>query len=93
MWQARATACHHTEEQVRHAPSQRTARGWRFRILIPRTAPVQRAPRTIMPMALAHHVICGDRVTTRKSTGHIPFFMAHGIERLLFFDVTEATFL
>jgi hypothetical protein len=42
---------------------------------------------------LTHHVFWADRVTTRKSTGHTPFFMAHGIEPLLPFDVTEATFL
>jgi hypothetical protein len=42
---------------------------------------------------LAHHVFWADRVTTRKSTGHTPFFMAHGVEPLLPFDITEATFL
>jgi hypothetical protein len=42
---------------------------------------------------LTHHVFWADRVTTRKSTGHSPFFMAHGIEPLLPFDITEATFL
>jgi hypothetical protein len=42
---------------------------------------------------LAHHVFWADRVTTRKSTGHTPFFMAHGTEPLLPFDITEATFL
>jgi hypothetical protein len=42
---------------------------------------------------LIHHVFWADRVTTRKSTGHTPFFMTHGVEPLLPFDVTEATFL
>jgi hypothetical protein len=34
-----------------------------------------------------------DRVTTRKSTGHSPFYMAHGVEPILPFDITLATFL
>jgi hypothetical protein len=43
--------------------------------------------------AFAPHVFWADRVTTRKSTGHTPFFMAHGIEPLLPLDITEATFM
>jgi hypothetical protein len=43
---------------------------------------------TIVP-----HIFWADRVTTRKSTGHTPFYMAHGVEPLLPFDITEATFL
>ncbi|KIJ60530.1 hypothetical protein HYDPIDRAFT_177375 [Hydnomerulius pinastri MD-312] len=43
--------------------------------------------------ALAHHVVWANRVTSRKSTGHTPFYMAHGVEPLLLFDITEATFL
>ena len=39
------------------------------------------------------HVFWANRVTTRKSTGHSPFYMAHGIEPILPFDITEATFL
>jgi len=42
---------------------------------------------------LAPHVFWADRVTTRKSTGHSPYFIAHGVEPLLPFDITEATFL
>ncbi|KAJ8579436.1 hypothetical protein M405DRAFT_754522, partial [Rhizopogon salebrosus TDB-379] len=42
---------------------------------------------------LAPHVFWADRVTTRKSTGHTPFYMAHGVEPLLPLDITEATFL
>jgi len=42
---------------------------------------------------LAHHVFWADRVTTRKSTGHSPYYMAHGVEPLLPFDLTEATFM
>ena len=34
-----------------------------------------------------------DRATTRKSTGHSPFYMAHGIEPMLPFDITLSTFL
>jgi hypothetical protein len=42
---------------------------------------------------VAPHTFWADRVTTRKSTGHSPFFMAHGIEPILPFDITLATFL
>ena len=34
-----------------------------------------------------------DRTTTRRSTGHSPFFMAHGVEPILPFDLVQATFL
>jgi transposase InsO family protein/molybdopterin converting factor small subunit len=34
-----------------------------------------------------------DRATTRKSTGHSPFFMVHGVEPILPFDLVQATFL
>jgi hypothetical protein len=34
-----------------------------------------------------------DRVTVRKSSGHSPFFMAHGIEPLLPLDIGQATYL
>jgi hypothetical protein len=43
--------------------------------------------------ALTPHVFWADRVTTRKTTGHTPFFLAHGIEPLLPFDITEVTFM
>ena len=42
---------------------------------------------------VAPHAFWADRVTTRKLTGHTPFYMAHGIEPLLPFDITLATFL
>jgi hypothetical protein len=42
---------------------------------------------------LAHHVFWADCVMTRKSTGHTPFFMTHGIEPVLPFDITKATYL
>jgi len=34
-----------------------------------------------------------DRVITRKATGLTPYYVAYGIEPLLLFDITEATFL
>ena len=34
-----------------------------------------------------------DRATIRKSTRHSPFFMAHGVEPILPFDLIQATFL
>ena len=42
---------------------------------------------------LAPLIFWADRATTRKSTGHSPFYMAHGIEPILPFDITLATFL
>ena len=42
---------------------------------------------------LAPHAFWADRVTTRKATGHSPFYMAHGVEPILPFDITLATFL
>ncbi|KAF8576898.1 hypothetical protein K439DRAFT_1536035 [Ramaria rubella] len=34
-----------------------------------------------------------DRVTVRKATGYSLFYMVHGIEPILPFNITEATFL
>ena len=42
---------------------------------------------------VAPHAFWADRITTRKSTGHSPFYMAHGTEPTLPFDLTLATFL
>jgi len=42
---------------------------------------------------LAPLVFWADRATTRKFTGYSPFYMAHGIEPILPFDLTLATFL
>jgi hypothetical protein len=42
---------------------------------------------------VASHVFWADRVTVRKDTGYSPFYMAHGVEPVLPFDVTEATYL
>jgi len=41
----------------------------------------------------APYVFWADRVTTRKATGHTPYYAVHGVEPLLPFDITEATFL
>ena len=41
----------------------------------------------------APHVFWADRVTTRHSTGHSPFYMTHGVEPILPFDLALATFL
>jgi hypothetical protein len=38
-------------------------------------------------------IFWADCVTTCKSTGHSPFFMAHGVEPILLFNITLATFL
>jgi hypothetical protein len=43
--------------------------------------------------AVAPHAFWADHATTRKSTGHTPFFMAHGVEPILPFDITLTTFL
>jgi hypothetical protein len=42
---------------------------------------------------VAPYVAWADRVTTRKTTGHSPFFMAHGVEPVMPFDLAEATYL
>ena len=42
---------------------------------------------------VAPHAFWADCATTRKSTGHSLFFMAHGTEPILPFDITLATFL
>lgn len=42
---------------------------------------------------LVAHIFWADRMTVRKSTGYSPFYLAHGIEPTLPFDLTEATYL
>jgi hypothetical protein len=39
------------------------------------------------------HIFWANRVTMRRATGHSPYFMAHGVEPLLPFDVSKATFM
>ena len=43
--------------------------------------------------SIAPHAFWADHVTTRKSTGHSPFYMAHGVESILPLDIILATFL
>ena len=38
-------------------------------------------------------VFWAERVTIQKATGHSPYYMAHGVEPLLPFDLAEATYL
>jgi hypothetical protein len=42
---------------------------------------------------VAPFVFWADRVTIRKSTGFSPFYMAHGVEPVLPFDIIHATYL
>ena len=41
----------------------------------------------------AHHIFWANHITTKKSTGHFPYYMAHGVDPLLPFDISEATFV
>ena len=43
--------------------------------------------------SITPHVFWVDRVTVRRDTRFSPFYMVHGIEPILPFDLTEATFL
>src|SRR6202795_4653878 len=38
-------------------------------------------------------VLWGDRIPTHRTTGHSSYYMVHGVEPLLPFDITEATYL
>lgn len=42
---------------------------------------------------VAHSVLWAERVTTQKSTGYSPYYIAHGIEPLFPFDLAEATYM
>src|SRR6266481_9223895 len=42
---------------------------------------------------MAPLVFWADRVTIRQVTGYSPFFMAHGVEAVLPFNIAEATYL
>jgi transposase InsO family protein len=42
---------------------------------------------------VAPYAFWADRATTRKSTGFSPFYMAHGVEPVLPFDIIQAMFL
>ncbi|KZT31594.1 hypothetical protein SISSUDRAFT_1072615 [Sistotremastrum suecicum HHB10207 ss-3] len=39
------------------------------------------------------YITWADRITTRISTGHSPYYMAHGVEPVMPFDLAEATYL
>ena len=43
--------------------------------------------------AVTPFIFWADRATTRKATGYSPFYMVHGVEPILPFDITLATFL
>ena len=43
--------------------------------------------------AVTPFIFWANCATTHKSTGHSPFFMAHGVEPILPFDLIQATFL
>ena len=38
-------------------------------------------------------IFWADGITTRKATRHMPYYMAYGIEPILPFNITQATFL
>ena len=42
---------------------------------------------------VAHSVFWAERVTIQKSTGYSPYYIAHGTEPLLPFDLAEATYM
>ena len=42
---------------------------------------------------VAPFVFWAERITIQRATGMSPYFMVHGVEPLLPFDITEATFL
>jgi len=44
-------------------------------------------------LMVAPFAFWADHATTCRSTGHSPFFMAHGVEPILPFDIIQATFL
>ena len=41
----------------------------------------------------AAHIFWADCITTRKATGHSPFYMTHGIKPLLPLNIIKAIFL
>ena len=42
---------------------------------------------------VAPSVFWAEQVTIQKSTGYLPYFIAHGVEPLFPFDLAEATYL
>ena len=43
--------------------------------------------------ASTHAVFWAERITTHRTLGHSSYYIAHGVEPLLPFDITEATYL
>ena len=43
--------------------------------------------------SVVHQVFWAERVTTQKATHRSPYYMAHGVEPLLPFDLAEGTFM
>jgi hypothetical protein len=43
--------------------------------------------------ASTHAVFWAERITTHRAIGHSSYYVAHGVEPLLPFDITEATYL
>lgn len=41
----------------------------------------------------AHSVFWAERITIQKTTGYSPYYLVHGVEPILPFDLSEATFL
>ncbi|KZT31147.1 hypothetical protein SISSUDRAFT_973096, partial [Sistotremastrum suecicum HHB10207 ss-3] len=39
------------------------------------------------------YITWANRITTRKSTGYSPYYMAHGVDAVMPFDISEATYL
>jgi hypothetical protein len=44
-------------------------------------------------LGVIHSVFWAERVTIKKSTGMSPFYMVHGVEPVMPFDIAEATYL
>jgi len=42
---------------------------------------------------MAPYVFWAERISIQKSTGFLPYRMAHGVDALLPFDLAEATYL
>ena len=42
---------------------------------------------------MVHHAFFADKVITHRSTGFSPYFLLHGLDPVLPFDLFEATYL
>lgn len=43
--------------------------------------------------SVVHSVFWAEHITVQKNTGYSPYYMVHGVEPVLPFDITEATYL